>query len=55
MCKFSNRVTYYGEWKDYHGNGEGAVVNVNGELVDEGIFVKGWMKHKCKHLTLKII
>ncbi len=48
MLKQPDGIKYYGEWKKSMVNGEGAVVDADGELIGEGTFVNYWMKYKGK-------
>ena len=55
MQKYTWGVVFYGEFKNDIANGEGAVVDENGETIAEGVFVNEWILHKGKYSIIKYL
>ena len=55
MEKYPWGVVFYGESKNDIANGEGAVVDENGETIAEGVFVNGWIMHNGKYPITKYL
>lgn len=43
-------VKSYGKIDDGYVKGEGAIIDINGISLGEGIFEGNWLKHKGKHI-----